>query len=174
MNGPNVLSLSRIGLTPVAAWLVANDSALAFPVIAFALFTDFLDGALARMRHESTQLGRFLDPLADKVFAGGVLAALAASGRIPWEIAVAVLVRDGALLAYGWMRLRAGDPVPAASLPGKIAFAALGAYLLALVAGLPFPAWVGGAIVSIYLLTGILYGARAPWILPGRVAKEPR
>jgi phosphatidylglycerophosphate synthase len=174
VNGPNVLSLSRIGLTPVAAWLIANDSALAFPVIAFALFTDFLDGALARLRHESTDLGRFLDPLGDKVFAGGVVAALAASGRVPWEIAIAVLMRDGALLTYGWMRLRTGDPVPAASLPGKIAFAALGAYLLAFAAGFSFPTWVGGAVVAVYLLTGILYGARAPWILPGRVAKEPR
>jgi hypothetical protein len=59
-------------------------------------------------------------------------------------------------------------------LPGKIAFAALGGYLLSLVAGIALPGWVGGGVVALYLLTGILYGARVPWMLPGRVAKEPR
>jgi cardiolipin synthase len=174
VNGPNALSLSRIVLTPVAAVLITRNSPWAFAVIAIALVTDLLDGALARRLRESTELGRFLDPLADKILAGGVLAALAASSRIPWELAIAVIVRDGALLAYGWLRLRAGDSVPGASLPGKIAFASLGGYLLALVAGISLPAWVGGVVVAIYALTGILYGARAPWGPAGRVAKEPR
>ena len=82
--------------------------------------------------------------------------------------------RDAALLAYGWMRLRSGESVPAASLPGKIAFALVGAWLLALVGGVPLPAWAGVAVVAWYVLTGLFYGARVPWILPGRVAKEPR
>ena len=174
MNGPNALSLLRIVLMPPAAWFVVRSSPLAFVLIAVALFTDFLDGWLARRFRASTPIGRFLDPLADKLFAGGVLVAVAASGRVAWEIAVAVLVRDAALLAYGWMRLRSGESVPAASLPGKIAFALVGAWLLALVGGVPLPAWAGVAVVAWYVLTGLFYGARVPWILPGRVAKEPR
>jgi cardiolipin synthase len=174
VNGPNALSLLRIALTPFAVVLVARSSILAFPLIALALFTDFLDGWIARRCRASSTIGRFLDPLADKLFAAGVLAALAASGRVSWEIAVAVFVRDAALLVYGWMRLRGGESVPPANLPGKIAFAAFGGWLLALVGGVPLPVWAGVGVVTFYVLTGVLYGARVPWNAPGRVAKEPR
>lgn len=174
MNGPNLLSLLRIAMTPLAAVLVARGSPAAYPVIAVALLTDFLDGWTARRFGESTPLGRILDPVADKVFAGGILVALAATSRIPWEIATLVVVRDAVLLAVSWLKIRSGEPVPAANLLGKIAFAALGGYLLATALGLALPTWAGGAVAAGYIASGFSYAGRAPALLPRGVAKEPR
>ncbi|MEO6528892.1 MAG: CDP-alcohol phosphatidyltransferase family protein [Gemmatimonadaceae bacterium] len=71
MNLPNAVTAGRIAVTPLVAWLpLAPSSALRFT--AFALFivaavTDYVDGQLARSRQQETDLGRLLDPLADKL-----------------------------------------------------------------------------------------------------------
>ena len=71
MNLPNAVTAARIAITPLIAWLpLAPSSSLRFTV--FVLFivaavTDYVDGRLARSRKEETDLGRLLDPLADKL-----------------------------------------------------------------------------------------------------------
>lgn len=71
MNLPNAITVGRIALTPLIAWLPFTTSWSA-RLIAFALFllaaiTDYWDGHLARQRNLVTDLGRLLDPLADKM-----------------------------------------------------------------------------------------------------------
>jgi cardiolipin synthase len=174
MNRANLLSLVRIGLTPLAARLVYVGSPLAFVVIAAALVTDFFDGWTARRRGEATMLGRILDPIADKLLAGGILVALAASGRVAWEWVTLVLSRDVVLLSGAWLKIRAGEQVPTANAAGKAAFALLGLYVLAVTAGMALPAWVGGAVACTYAASALSYAGRVPGVLLGRVAKEQR
>lgn len=71
MNLPNAVTAGRIAVTPLIAWLPLSPSS-AFRFMAFVLFliaaiTDYVDGRLARSRKEETDLGRLLDPLADKL-----------------------------------------------------------------------------------------------------------
>ena len=71
MNLPNAVTAGRIAVTPLIAWLPLAPST-AMRLTAFALFvvaavTDYVDGRLARSRKEETDLGRLLDPLADKL-----------------------------------------------------------------------------------------------------------
>lgn len=71
MNLPNAITVGRIALTPLIAWLPFTTSWSA-RLVAFALFlvaaiTDYWDGHLARQRNLVTDLGRLLDPLADKL-----------------------------------------------------------------------------------------------------------
>ena len=79
MNLPNKITLSRICLIPVFAVLFCLDGILPYNfliagiVFCIAACTDFLDGYIARKRHLVTNLGKFLDPIADKVL---VLSAL--------------------------------------------------------------------------------------------------
>jgi cardiolipin synthase len=174
MNRANLLSLVRIALTPLAARLVYEGSAISFVVIAAALLTDFFDGWTARRRGEFTMLGRILDPIADKLLAGAILVALAASGRVGWEWVMLVLCRDVILLSGAWLKIRQGEQVPTANAAGKTAFALLGIYVLAVTAGLALPSWVGGAIAVAYAASALSYAGRAPAFLPGRVAKEQR
>ena len=71
MNLPNAFTAGRIALTPLIAWLpLAPSSALrltAFVLFIVAAVTDYVDGHLARSRKQETDLGRLLDPLADKL-----------------------------------------------------------------------------------------------------------
>jgi CDP-diacylglycerol--glycerol-3-phosphate 3-phosphatidyltransferase len=70
MNLPNALSAARIAVTPLIAALPFFDSwtlrLVAFILFLLAAITDYVDGMLARSRKEETDLGRLLDPLADK------------------------------------------------------------------------------------------------------------
>ena len=72
MNLPNSITVGRIALTPLVAWLPFVHSAtlrgLAFVLFLVVAISDHYDGKLARSRNEITDLGRLLDPLADKIF----------------------------------------------------------------------------------------------------------
>jgi len=85
MNLANALTLFRGLMLVPTAWAVLVDRLLlAFAFLALAALTDVLDGFAARTRREVTQLGKWLDPIMDKVFYMGLLATLSYAGRIPW------------------------------------------------------------------------------------------
>ncbi len=71
MNLPNAVTAGRIAITPLIAWLPLAPSStwrlVAFILFTLAAITDYVDGQLARSRKEETDLGRLLDPLADKL-----------------------------------------------------------------------------------------------------------
>jgi CDP-diacylglycerol--glycerol-3-phosphate 3-phosphatidyltransferase len=77
MNLPNALTAARIAVTPLIAALPFVDSwqlrLVAFILFTLAAITDYVDGMLARSRKEETDLGRLLDPLADKALLVGTL-----------------------------------------------------------------------------------------------------
>lgn len=125
MNLPNVITIGRIALAPIFIWLLflfPNPAAHErwFVVVLFVLAsaTDGLDGALARKRNQVTDLGKLLDPIADKVLIGGALLALSILGQVEWWVTVIILVREIGITVY---RLRVvKDRVIAASGGGKI------------------------------------------------------
>ncbi len=175
MNAPNVLSASRIVLTLPIVWSLATGRhGLATTFLGVALATDFLDGWLARRHAASTELGRVLDPLADKILVGAVLVTLVLIGRVPAELAFVVVARDVVLLAFGWLRFRAGAPVPRADVPGKVAFVALGIFIAWQVAGREWPAWTAGFIGALYVATGVHYAVKIPGLFLSRVLRGER
>lgn len=97
----NILTLARLVLAPVLAGVVlvlGPAWPLAFAWAAVAA-TDGLDGWVAR-RQGVTRSGAFLDPLADKVLVLGVLAALAAAGRVLWVLVIVIALRELAMSAW--------------------------------------------------------------------------
>ncbi len=175
MNGPNLLSLIRLLLGPaVAAAILAGSDTYAIVLLGVALATDFLDGWWARHAGLSTELGRVLDPLADKVLVAATLVALLLESRVPRELAFLVLLRDATLLTLAWLRIRGGGAVPAAELPGKVGFSVLGGYVFGIVVGIPWPSWVPAFVGALYLITGATYAKRVPGLQPTRVLEEER
>jgi cardiolipin synthase len=85
-NLPNLLTLSRIAAIPVLVALVVMQTpetdVAACAVFALAGFTDWLDGRIARAQHLHSDLGRMLDPIADKLLVGATLMVLAGMGRL--------------------------------------------------------------------------------------------
>jgi CDP-diacylglycerol--glycerol-3-phosphate 3-phosphatidyltransferase len=98
LNAPNLMTLGRIALIPVFLWLLAyenrHNSFLAAAVFALAALTDWFDGWLARVSGKITTLGKFLDPLADKLIVLSALVMLLRLGRVPVWVVVIILARE--------------------------------------------------------------------------------
>ena len=95
INVPNILTLTRILLTPLfVILLLRNQLSLALIVFAVAGISDGLDGLIARWFDQRTILGAYLDPVADKVMLVSAFVCLAILGIIPDWLAVIVLSRD--------------------------------------------------------------------------------
>ncbi|MCP4446615.1 MAG: CDP-diacylglycerol--glycerol-3-phosphate 3-phosphatidyltransferase [Myxococcales bacterium] len=98
---PNLITLSRIALIPLILIFIDNYSyrysALAALIFAFAAATDALDGYLARRLNLVTVVGKFLDPLADKLIVLSTLVMLVAKGRAPAWLVIALMSRELAI-----------------------------------------------------------------------------
>ncbi len=98
---PNLITLARIALIPLILIFVDNYSyrlsALAAVIFAFAAATDALDGYLARRLNLVTVVGKFLDPLADKLIVLSTLVMLVAKGRAPAWLVIALMARELAI-----------------------------------------------------------------------------
>jgi CDP-diacylglycerol--glycerol-3-phosphate 3-phosphatidyltransferase len=97
-NLPNQLTLSRMFLAPVIIALLYFPSFWTCLCAGFlfivAAFTDLFDGYLARKGNQITSLGKFLDPLADKVLISSVLIMLVQNGWVEAWIAIVIICRD--------------------------------------------------------------------------------
>ena len=97
-NLPNCLTALRIALTPIFLLLLFADTwywkSLAFVVFSAASLTDLYDGKLARGGNQETPLGRFLDPLADKILVTSALVALALNKMVNFWIVLPIVGRD--------------------------------------------------------------------------------
>lgn len=124
MNLPNTITLARIALAPVFVWVLflypaqnAPERWIVVALFVLASATDGVDGALARKRNQVTDLGKLLDPIADKVLIGGALVALSVLGQIEWWITIVILLREIGITLYRLAVVR--DRVIAASGGGK-------------------------------------------------------
>ena len=93
---PNLITLGRILLVPVVVWAIATPGAM---WIAFVLFvaagaSDAVDGYLAKRFHMTTELGSYLDPLADKALIVSIYLTLGINGLIPRWLVILVVSRD--------------------------------------------------------------------------------
>ncbi|MCF3947928.1 CDP-diacylglycerol--glycerol-3-phosphate 3-phosphatidyltransferase [Acidiphilium sp. AL] len=110
---PNVLTLSRIAAIPLLVLLVALRAPLAdlLAALLFALaaITDWLDGQLARSRRQLSDLGRMLDPIADKLLVGATLMVLVGFHRLPpFGIYPAIVIMLREILVSGLREYLAG------------------------------------------------------------------
>ena len=108
---PNILSLVRILLIPVFAWSYltagdANDYLFAAIVVVISGVTDFLDGMIARKFNMITELGKFLDPLADKMTQGTLFLCLAIRYPHIWVLLILWALKDGFMAVMGLILLR--------------------------------------------------------------------
>ena len=115
-NFPNILTLSRIVAIPliVAAFYLPPIAACwtTFALFCYASVTDYFDGILARRWGQTTDFGRFLDPVADKLLVGAVLTMMIANGTISGAAVIAsllILLRE--LLISGLREFLAGKQI---------------------------------------------------------------
>ncbi len=118
---PNALSVLRIAGVPLFLWLILGAAAYEWAAVILMLsgFTDWLDGYLARRLHQTSRLGEFLDPMADRLYILAALIALLLSEIAPPWLVAAVVVRDALLLTTGPLLLWRGYRSLAVNFVGK-------------------------------------------------------
>jgi cardiolipin synthase len=92
---PNVISLARLACAPVFVWLLADDDLLAAAALLAVLgASDWVDGWIARHFDQGSDLGKVLDPVADRILLLVAAVALIVQGSVPLVVGVLVLVRE--------------------------------------------------------------------------------
>jgi len=124
-NVPNLITVVRILLAPLFVWMLLADNGAdgalrwwAGVLFILAIATDGVDGAIARGRGLVTELGKLLDPIADKILIGGALISLSILNELPWWVTVVILVREVGITVYRFVVISHG--VIAASRGGKL------------------------------------------------------
>lgn len=117
MNTPNKITLGRIALTPLIAWLILQDGllerCLAFAVFVVAAVSDVIDGNLAREKGEITRFGQLLDPIADKLLVLVTFLPLLALDLLPLWLVILVLGREMIITILRRYALQAGRVIAA-------------------------------------------------------------
>lgn len=167
VNIPNAITVARIALAPLFIYLllISPDPNswqhwLATGIFIFAISTDGIDGAVARRTGKVTNLGKILDPIADKALLGGALVTLSFLGEIDWWITIAILVRELAVTLYRVIVVR--NKVIAATAAGKLKTILQGVAIGAVLA--PFEVWVPAWS---FVEEGLLFAALASTIISG-------
>jgi len=126
---PNVLSLLRLLLIPLIVVMMLHVSDALFPYLlatyVFTISLDFLDGYFARRFSQETELGRIIDPLADKILVLAILITLPARYGFPLWLASFIVLRDLLILWASILLYRGKRIVKPSLVVGKITFALL-------------------------------------------------
>ena len=180
-NVPNALTVLRILMVPLfLVFLLAdggNDVTLrwwALVVFLVAMFTDFVDGYLARRNNLITNFGKIADPIADKSLMAAALIGLAIIAELPWWVPVIILVREFGITVLRFFMIRIA--VMPASRGGKVKTvlqtAAIGLFLLVFPLSAVLPsvvyvillvfAWIiMTAAIVVTIVTGVDYCVQA-------------
>ncbi len=104
INIPNLISLIRLLCVPMTVWLIINNQVLiAFWVFVFASISDALDGFIAKRFNLQTELGAYLDPIADKALLVSVFITLGQAGYLYSWLVLLVVFRDSLILVGAFL-----------------------------------------------------------------------
>lgn len=158
---PNLLSLLRILLLPVYLWIIFNvedkkDFYWAAGIILFSGITDLLDGFIARKFNQITELGKLLDPVADKLTQAALAFSLVIYYPKMWLVAILLFFKELFMLVSGWLLLkRKKQKLDGAKWFGKVSTAVFyGTMFLILL----FPDAPDSLVTALISLTAIFLG----------------
>lgn len=185
---PNLISVARLACVPLFCWLLFDhDRLAAFCLLGALGATDWVDGYIARRFDQGSELGKILDPVADRALLLTAALALIIEGSVPLWVGVAVLTREGivaaatlSLAAAGARRIdvqwagKAGTLALMFALPGFLLVEVLhpGA-IRDVVHALTWLCTAGGLALGYYALIGYVPLARAA-LREGRAARQDR
>lgn len=146
---PNLLSLSRAALVAPIAYLIVSDVGMyrweIAGLICIASLTDYFDGYFARKKDKVSELGKILDPVADKIASGVICIALVIAGRIPLWFTLIIIARDLLIVIGSAQLLKIKKVTVQSNKIGK---------------------WTV-TVVAFYILSSIILPAESPAIISG-------
>ena len=132
---PNLLSAIRLILIPLIVWLYIAKKAYYTAVIVILISgaTDVIDGFIARKFHMVSDLGKILDPLADKLTQSAVIICLASKYSLMYFLTALFIVKEILMATYGYLALKKKDSVNSAKWYGKLNTAVLYIVMMCLI-----------------------------------------
>ncbi|MGB6662723.1 MAG: CDP-alcohol phosphatidyltransferase family protein [Xanthobacteraceae bacterium] len=113
MNIPNLITLGRIILVPIVVWaIVSGQMRIAFILFVVAGVSDGIDGFLAKRFQMKSELGAYLDPLADKALIVSIYISLGIAMALPIFLVILVVSRDIMIVGAFLLSLLVGKPMP--------------------------------------------------------------
>lgn len=151
---PNLLSLLRLALIPVytSLYLKTENHFLSAGILAFSCLTDLLDGYIARRFHMVSNLGKFLDPLADKITQLTVILCLSTRYPLVRALIPLFLTKEIVQCALAYFHFRNGKTLDGALWAGKISTTVL---FLSLISLMVIP--MSLPLVKLLVLTDALF-----------------
>ena len=175
---PNLICLIRLALVwPILTALHAGEHRLALVLFVIAAASDGVDGYLAKRFNWTSELGKFLDPLADKLLLITVFVEAAWLELVPWWLTAAVVARDvmiglGALIFRLWFGPLHGRPTRFSKVNTAAQLLYVTLVLLNAAFGVP-PREVLGALALLTLATTVLSGLHYLQIFTRRAWSQP-
>jgi cardiolipin synthase len=115
---PNLITLGRIILVPIVVWAITSgEMRVAFFLFLAAGISDAVDGFLAKRFHMASELGAYLDPLADKALIVSIYVALGIAGALPISLVILVVSRDIMIISGFMLSWLVDRPMPINPLP---------------------------------------------------------
>ncbi|WP_270181900.1 CDP-diacylglycerol--glycerol-3-phosphate 3-phosphatidyltransferase [Alkalihalobacillus sp. CinArs1] len=178
MNLPNKITVSRIFLIPVfllfllaplplgeteiAGTLISNSQLIAAIIFIVASVTDWVDGYIARKHNLVTNLGKFLDPLADKLLVTSAFVSLVELGSAPAWIVVFILSREFAVTGLRLVAASEGEVLAASNLGKLKTWIQIVAISALLINNIPFEA-IGFPFATISLWAALIITVYSGW-----------
>ena len=179
MTLANKITLLRVALIPLflaCVFLKAQPlgTYLAAGVFTIAALTDSIDGWVARVQSQVTAMGKFLDPLADKILVSAALISLVSLGRLAAWVAVVIIAREFAVSALRLVAVTEGVVIAAGPLGKLKTLTQVSAIIVILVGplgsffGHDAGWWLMGAALLLTLLSGLQYFLRSAPVWEGK------
>lgn len=157
LNISNSLSIVRIILIfPMSFALINEKLYLALVIAILAYISDLLDGYLARKLNMVTELGKILDPLADKMLLASIVIILLFQSKIPLWFGLVLIGRDLLILLGGLIVKNKIKYVPASNIIGKLTIDVIGITLVGIVFNIPYFDVFGPVISTIFVLASLI------------------
>jgi len=111
---PNLVTLVRILLVPIVVWAITSgEMRIAFLLFVAAGVSDAIDGFVAKHFHMTSELGAYLDPLADKALIVSIYISLGIAGKLPLFLVILVVSRDIMIIGAFMLAWLVGKPMAA-------------------------------------------------------------
>ena len=163
---PNILSFSRICMIPFFVWMYLVKENVVGTVVILLLsgLTDSADGFIARRFNMISNLGKALDPLADKLTQVSMLTCLVVHFPHIWLILIVMVIKEIFLLITTLMAIRKTDKVHSADWHGKLTTNLLDVTMIVHLLFIKIPAALSDGLIllctALIILSGVLYGIR--------------
>ena len=155
---PNVMSFFRLLLVPIIIWsyLGLQNTTLTVVLLIVSGLTDVLDGQIARRFHMVSDLGKALDPIADKLTQVSIVLCLALSRPLLWILLGICVVREPCIGFLAYTTMHKTNTVPCAKWYGKLSTFVLDASTLALLLFPQMPQCLANTLIGLSIFFVVL------------------